>query len=234
VGQPPGFPFNLNSAVDHLLKKEFDHHRAQGIAHPLMAHYGLAAIPFDHPKLDQWRENFVGVSTVHKPTNFEFFGAVDDLWQNDAGELIIVDYKATAKDGEVNLDAAWQDGYKHQMEIYQWLMRANGFPVSNTGYFVYCNGRRDKPAFEGKLEFDIKLIPYTGNDGWVEGKLVAAKQCLDGDLPDYTPTCDYCEYRQASREVEGGIPATIAPASATPAPTKAKKASVPPQPTALF
>ena len=26
VGQPPGFPFNLNSAVDNLLKNEFDHY----------------------------------------------------------------------------------------------------------------------------------------------------------------------------------------------------------------
>ena len=25
VGHPPGFPFNINSAVDELLKKEFDH-----------------------------------------------------------------------------------------------------------------------------------------------------------------------------------------------------------------
>ena len=28
VGRPPGFPFALNSAVDHLLKLEFDIHRA--------------------------------------------------------------------------------------------------------------------------------------------------------------------------------------------------------------
>jgi len=29
VKRPPGFPFNLNSAVDALLKKEFDHYRAR-------------------------------------------------------------------------------------------------------------------------------------------------------------------------------------------------------------
>ena len=36
VAQPPGFPFSLNSAVDKLLKKEFDAHRAAGTPHPLM------------------------------------------------------------------------------------------------------------------------------------------------------------------------------------------------------
>ncbi|MCO6434707.1 hypothetical protein, partial [Nitrosomonas nitrosa] len=33
VGRPPGFPFALNSAVDHLLKLEFDVHRANGTTH---------------------------------------------------------------------------------------------------------------------------------------------------------------------------------------------------------
>src|SRR5580693_7710100 len=36
TARPPGFPFSLNSAVDALLKREFDGHRAAGTAHPLM------------------------------------------------------------------------------------------------------------------------------------------------------------------------------------------------------
>jgi hypothetical protein len=121
-------------------------------------------------------------------------GAIDDIWQNTNGELIIVDYKSTAKDGEVSLDAEWQKGYKNQMEIYQWLFRQNGFTVSKTGYFVYCNGRRDREAFDGKLEFDVKLIPYTGSDGWIEKTLLEMKKCLDGEVPKSSPKCEYCGY----------------------------------------
>ena len=40
----------------------------------------------------------------HKPTNFTITGAIDDLWVNPAGQLIVVDYKATSKDGEVSLE----------------------------------------------------------------------------------------------------------------------------------
>ena len=79
VGQPPGFPFSLNAAVDHLLKKEFDVHRVGKTTHPLMQAYGIKAIPFDHPNMDVWRENFEGVSYLHPQTNFNVFGAVDDL-----------------------------------------------------------------------------------------------------------------------------------------------------------
>lgn len=201
VGQPPGFPFNLNSAVDHLLKKEFDIHRVAKTAHPLMEKYGVDAVPFQHSDLDQWRENFVGVQYYHQPTNFIITGAVDDVWVNPQDELIVVDYKATSKDGEVNIDAEWQESYKNQMEIYQWLLRQNGFKVADTGYFVYVNGRRDKEAFDGKLEFVVKLIPYTGSDAWVEETLLDAKKCLIGALPESGEVCAYCAYREAAEEV---------------------------------
>lgn len=196
VSQPQGFPFNLNSAVDLLLKKEFDVHRAGKTPHPLMEAYGLDAVPFQHRDMDVWRENFVGVQTLHEKTNLLIFGAVDDVWVTPQGELIIVDYKATSKDAEVTLDAEWQDGYKRQMEVYQWLLRQNGFPVSDTGYFVYANGKRDRKAFDAKLEFDIKLIPYTGNTDWIEKTLGLIKQCLmDDRIPSASEDCEYCAYR---------------------------------------
>jgi len=162
VGAPPGFPFTLNSAVDSLLKKEFDIHRAKNSKHPLMEAYGIDAVPFQHEKMDDWRENFKGIRYLHQPTNFLISGAIDDLWINPRKELIVVDYKATSKNGKVGIEADWQDGYKRQIEIYQWLFRKNGFKVSDVGYFVYCNGKRDKEAFDGKLEFDIDVIPYKG------------------------------------------------------------------------
>jgi len=202
IDQPQGYPFNLNSAVDHLLKKEFDVHRAAGKAHPLMKHYGVDAVPYAHDELAKWRENFVGVQFLHEPTNFLFSGAVDDLWINPAGQVHIVDYKATSKDTEVTLDAEWQDGYKRQMEIYQWLLRANGFDVSDTGYFVYCNGKRDAEAFDGKLEFDVKIIPYEGKADWVEKALFDAKECLMGELPPINLECEYCVYRAEAAQIE--------------------------------
>ena len=39
---------------------------------------------------------------------------------------------------------------------------------------MYCNGRADKEAFDAKLEFDIKVIPYEGDDSWVEEAVLKA------------------------------------------------------------
>ncbi len=203
VSQPAGFPFNLNSAVDLLLKKEFDVHRAKGSQHPLMKAYGIDAVPFAHPDINRWRENFVGIQYYHEPSGFLVTGAVDDIWVNPKGELHVVDYKATSKDGEVNLDAEWQDSYRRQMEIYQWLLRQSGFKVSDTGYFVYCNGKRDAKAFDGKLEFDVKIIPYVGKAHWIEAALLKAKKVLLAKaLPKADPGCEYCGYRESAAQYE--------------------------------
>lgn len=206
VGRPPGFPFSLNSAVDKLLKKEFDLHRAKNTAHPLMAAYDVDAVPYAHEKLEEWRDSLrAGITYLDPETNLLITGGVDDVWINPQGELIIADYKATSKNDEVNIDAEWQMGYKRQMEVYQWLFRQNGFRVSNTGYFVYANGDTDKEAFDGKLEFKIKLIPYEGHDDWVPLAIKKLHACLMGnEIPEATPTCDYCRYRNAANDAISG------------------------------
>ena len=204
IRRPSGPPFNINSLVDRLLKKEFDVHRVNATTHPLMRLYGIDAVPYQHPKIDEWRENFKGVQVLHQPTNLLVTGAVDDLWRNPAGEIIVVDYKATAKNGEVTIDADWQTAYKRQMEVYQWLLRQQGLNVSDTGYFVYCNGQ-DAEAFDGRIEFAVKLLPYTGSDSWVEKALGNLKACLmNNNIPARPDDCEFCGYAMARATMDLG------------------------------
>ncbi len=204
ISQPPGYPFSLNNAVDNLLKKEFDIHRAKKTKHPLMKTYNIDAVPFQHEKIDEWRDAMrKGITYLDEKTNLLITGGIDDVWVDSQGQLIIVDYKATSKDGEVNIDAEWQLSYKRQMEVYQWLFRKNKFKVSETGYFVYCNGDTDKEAFDGKLEFDVKVIPYQGDDSWVDQIITKIYQCLQSSvMPLPGDDCDFCKYRQAVKQVE--------------------------------
>lgn len=207
ISRPSSPPFQINKAIDELFKKEFDTYREAGEPHPLMLENQIAAIPYQHDDLDTWRHNFTGVIYVHKPTNLHIFGAVDDIWVNTNGELIVVDYKATAKEKEVSLDADWQQSYKRQMEIYQWLLRQNGFTVSPTGYFVYANGRMDLPSFDNKVEFRTKVIPHIGDDSWVEETIMKMKKCMDKDqMPAMGESimggpCEFCSYARARTEL---------------------------------
>lgn len=200
----PSMPaFTLNNAVDELLKREFDVHRARGSQHPLLARYGLDAVPLADDRLEEWRDALRrGIAYLHTPTNLLMRGGIDDVWVNPAGEFIIVDYKATSKKKGPRTEEDLYDSYKRQMEIYQWLFRKNGFAVSPTGYFVYVNGKSDAKAFDGKLEFDTELIPYTGSDTWVEPAIFDMKEMLmSEEIPPVGTSfgggpCEYCTYRE--------------------------------------
>ena len=131
-------------------------------------------------------------------------GAIDDLWINSKGEHIVVDYKATAKNEPITeLDGKWHETYKRQIEVYQWLLRKNELTVSNTGYFVYCTGKYDQKTFDNKIEFDIKLIPYVGDDSWVEPTISAIKKCLESEeIPKSGAKCEHCAYWYTRMEYE--------------------------------
>jgi len=64
------------------------------------------------------------------------------------------------------------------MEIYQCLIANNGYSVSKTGYFVYCNGISDKETFNIHLEFEIHVIPYKGISSWIDNTIMNLHACL--------------------------------------------------------
>lgn len=204
--RPSGPAFSLNIAVDDLLKKEFDIHRAKNKQHPLQKKYGLNAVPVAHDELDKWRHNFTGVQYLHEPTNLFIYGAIDDLWlDSKTMEYIIIDYKATAKKGAINTldDVYFAHGYKRQMEIYQWIIRQNGHKVAKTGYLLYCNGIKDKEAFDAQLEFNLTLVPIEGDDSWIEDTLYEIKKTLNKRKPPkINNECEHCEYHNSIHSVD--------------------------------
>lgn len=201
IGRPEGYPYSLNLAVDDLLKKEFDLYRARKEPHPMMISCGVEAIPFRHKDFLTWRDSPEGMRVLHPKTNFLFFGIPDDIWVNDKGELHVVDYKATST--MVTLTLEGRDSYKRQMECYQWLLRNLGFKVSNTGYIVYANAVKDKDMFDRTLEFTMQMLPYEGNDRWIEDALIGAHESLHSEtLPPSVEGCEWCEYRRDAKRVE--------------------------------
>ena len=129
---PPSLPFTLNNAVDELCKIEFDTYRMKQKPHPLFLKHNIDAIPFKHADIDKWRDfRKGGVSYIDEKKGYHFYGAIDDVWVNKKDELIVADVKSTSKK-KFNWDETWAKyeypkGYKRQLEMYQWLLRKNGF-----------------------------------------------------------------------------------------------------------
>ncbi|MCI5055994.1 MAG: PD-(D/E)XK nuclease family protein [Flavobacteriales bacterium] len=208
--RPSFAPYNLNNAVDLLLKREFDLYRKNQSPHPLFDHYDIKAVPYQHPDLENWRNNFKGIEFHFPNTNFVLFGAIDDVWESTelqvAGHksLHIVDYKATQTAGRVVLGGGWKQIYKRQIEFYQWLFEQNGFKVDNKAFFVYCNAKTTNiQQFNGSLKFDVDVIEYYGNHSWIEPLVIEIHKMLNQDLiPEWGRNCEYCHYRQHAGSLE--------------------------------
>ena len=63
---------------------------------------------------------------------------------------------------------------------------------------AHATARYGDEAFDAKLEFDIKIIPYKGDCSWIEKTIMDARECLLNDkIPEAGKNCDYCNYISA-------------------------------------
>ena len=197
--KPPSLPFTLNIAVDNLCKNEFDYYRNLQKPHPLFIQNGIDAVPFQHKDIDIWRNNFKGIRYKSVEHNYDFGGAVDDVWQKSNGELIIADVKATSRNNfdwnETFKKYDYAKAYKRQLEIYQWLFRKNGFKVADEAYLVYFNGKKNERLFNNQLKFDTHVIKLNCSSSWVEAKVRETVKLLKSDeFPAPSLKCEYCNY----------------------------------------
>ena len=198
----PSMPgWALNSAVDELLKKEFDHYRNIQKPHPFVVKNKLNFIPFKHEKINYWRDALRGgIAFTDTDTNLEIHGGVDDIWFNpDNDELVVVDYKAQSKNETVEtepyLESQYHQNYKVQMDIYVYILRQMKFKVSNTAYFLVCNGLKTPDKFDATLHFDLTLVPYKTNDSWIKNKIIEMKKVLNSkEVPEINKFCEKCMY----------------------------------------
>lgn len=195
IGMPG---FSLNSAHDELMKKELDIYRENGEAHPYMESLKRNLIPFQHENMEDWRNNFKGVTYHHKKTDLIITGSVDDIWiDTDTEELVIVEYKSTSTQSEIDLNdgTPWKEQYKRQIDIYQWLFKMNGFKVADDSVFLYSNGLKTSKKFKDVMKFKTYVLEYRGSTDWVEEKIFEIKRVLDEKvIPEINEDCDTCSY----------------------------------------
>jgi len=209
----PSWPgFNINEATDILLKKQFDVCREKQVSHSFLINKSMGhLVPFKHDDFQLWTKSMqLGLRAHHQETDFIIGGGLDDVWLNtETNQIHIIDYKSTSVKTEgkgIDMNDKWKGAYKRQMDVYIWIMKQNGFDVSNTGYFLYCDGDRftDEP-FLGKTDarmiFKMHLFDYESDQSWVENILQEIKEVL------YLETCpqhsEGCEHGDFIESVNG-------------------------------
>lgn len=81
------------------------------------------------------------------------------------------------------------------MDTYVYILRQMKFKVSNTAYFLVCNGLKTPDKFDARLLFDLTLVPYKTNDSWIKNKIIEMKKVLNSkDVPEINKFCEKCLY----------------------------------------
>lgn len=198
IAPPSGPMFTLNSAVDGLLKKEFDVCRENQTVHPDLAQLGAAFVPLKDDRIEEWQNTRKGVTYHDVESNLILTGAIDDMWITPGSPQVhIIDYKTTSKAEPVTElgHEEYHDAYRRQLDIYNFLLGKNGLEMSTTGYWFYATAMKNYDDFEMKLNFVPSLIAYECQPDWIPESLLRVKAALENPvLVHPSPTCGTCNF----------------------------------------
>lgn len=194
VKRPPSFPYTLSSAVDYLVKKEFDKYRVEGSLPPVLKNHGITdAKLYSGDNLVDWRNNFKGVSYFDEYLNANLYGAIDDILEFDDGALAVVDYKSSGSK-EITI----YEDYQKQMDVYSYILKQKGYEVYPEALFVFYKVIKEGEAgFDNSLKFTEEIRPVKVNMDWVGPAFESAVELARSDSspnPGVSGKNGYCEH----------------------------------------
>lgn len=194
IKRPPSYPYTLSSAVDFLVKQEFDKYRATGSLPPVFAREGLDAKLYPGEELATWRNNFKGISHFDEDLNALLYGAVDDVLEFADGSLAVVDYKSTGS-REITI----YDDYRKQMDVYTHILNRMGHATRPHAYFVFYQVDKTGGGFSNALPFTEELRRVDADPSWVAGAFEKAVQTARQTKPPASggangQPCAHCLY----------------------------------------
>jgi len=187
IKRPPPYPYALNSAVDLLLKEEFDKYRAKGERHPLLVASNVPAKLFSDQKLlDEWRDNFRGIRYYDEKIGATIFGAVDDILEFADGKLAPLDYKSTG-----SAVPTVYDRFQLQLDIYTYLLERKGYETPRKGCLAFYVVDKEN-GFEDKLPFRKEIQIIDTDPDYVPGIFSEAVELLRQEkAPKHSDDCKF-------------------------------------------
>lgn len=195
IKRPPPYPYALNSAVDALLKEEFDTYRAKNLLHPLLQENNINARLFSNQKLlNQWRSNFSGIRYFDPELQATLFGAVDDVLEFDGGKIAPLDYKSTGSSA-----AKIYDRFQLQLDTYTFLMEKNGYQTPRKGYLAFYIVDKSR-GFIDRLPFRKEVMEIDTNPSDIYAIFKDAVNVLKlSTPPPHSSDCQFGRWLRGAR-----------------------------------
>jgi hypothetical protein len=187
VNRPAGIFPSLPSGMDKILKVHFDKFMKKGELPPELQKFnGKLKLFDDEELLNIWRNNFRGIQWTDKKGNL-FRGAVDNILVKGK-KLIVLDYKTRG----YPLKEDTHTHYQNQMDIYNFLLRKNGYETEDYTYLLFYHP--NKVHENGDVDFHADLIKIKVNIDNAKKIFKKAVDVLEEELPKASEECEYCKW----------------------------------------
>lgn len=180
------FP-SLPSGMDKILKAHFDSFRDRDELPPELKRMNDEVTLFDNAGLlEVWRNNFKGIQWTDEKGNL-IRGAVDNILQKGK-KLIVLDYKTRGYPLKEDTAKYYQD----QLDIYNFLLRKNGYETEDYAYLLFYHP--DRVNENGNIFFHTDLVRMDISVKNAERIFNEAVNVLEGNMPDPSDNCQFCEW----------------------------------------
>lgn len=191
IKRPEGIFPSLPGGMDRILKKHFDRFMQRGELPPEIREYGFGngyKLFDDKAKLEIWRSNQKGIQYKDKTSGILLRGAVDNLLEKGK-KLVVLDYKTRG----YPLKEDTHEHYQTQMDIYNFLLRMNGYDTADYAYLLFYYPREISDT--GEVIFDTKLIKIPTNVKNGESVFREAIKTLNlKEPPKASQDCGFCKW----------------------------------------
>lgn len=181
--RPSGIFPSLPSGMDRVLKEYCVKLRKEGKMLSDLSGKGLKF--YEGPELKDWQNNRKGIQWKNGKV-FLLSGAVDEILVKN-GKLIVLDFKTRGFPCKEDT----HEHYALQLNLYNFLLRKNGFPTEDHGYLLFyypkqVNGRMVEFSTElKKMDIDLKMAEHV---------IKQAVKCLKGTEPKIKHECHWCQW----------------------------------------
>jgi hypothetical protein len=188
--RPSGIFPSLPSGMDRILKKHFDIFRDKNLLPPELCRQQscenlklFGSNSQEKELLEVWRNNKKGISIADEQGNV-LRGAVDNILVKGK-KLIVLDYKT--RGFPLKEDTAAH--YKNQLNIYNFLLRKNGYESEDYSFLLFYVPKEVKDT--GEVIFDTELVKMPVDVENAEKLWKKALKLLNGECPE--EGCEWCQ-----------------------------------------
>lgn len=179
------FP-TLPSGMDRVLKAHFDAYRDKGALPPELRELSGVKLFDDVELLKVWTNNRKGIAWTDSSGN-TLRGAIDYLLVKGP-KLIVLDFKTRG----YPLKEDTPDPYQDQLDIYNFLLRKNGYATEDYSYMLFYYP--ESIDSHGHVKFHADLVKLDVSVKNAASLFAKALEALAGREPKPAEECGFCAW----------------------------------------